>query len=90
MEVTKPIGFAKTMLFLFCGGLALVALSANATLVTWNLNPNNLNQPVGSSSQVYAVSGYAVSAYGYTTTTVMALCTSCSIKMPAQMSSVWA
>lgn len=65
MEVTKPIGFAKTMLFLFCGGLALVALSANATLVTWNLNPNNLNQPVGSSSRVYTVSGYAITAYGY-------------------------
>jgi hypothetical protein len=55
----------KTVLFLLCDGLALVSFSAHATVVTWNLNPNNLNQPVGSSTRSYTVSGYTISAYGY-------------------------
>jgi hypothetical protein len=55
----------NTVLFLLCDGLALVVFSARATVVTWNLNPNNLNQPVGSSSRRYTVSGYTITAYGY-------------------------
>jgi hypothetical protein len=41
------------------------AASASAALITWNLNPNNLNQAVGSSSQTYTQSGYQIVASGY-------------------------
>jgi hypothetical protein len=62
MKTVKPIRFVKAALV---GGFAFAALSAQATLVTWNLNPSGLNQSVGSSSQGYTVSGYTITAYGY-------------------------
>ena len=66
MDRLKPTRLiVNTALFFLCAGLALVAFSARATVVTWNLNPNNLNQPVGSSSRIYTVSGYTITAYGY-------------------------
>src|SRR5882762_11658755 len=65
MKTVRPIRFVKSALFVLCGGFALAAFSAQATLVTWNLNPSGLNQSVGSSSQGYTVSGYTITAYGY-------------------------
>jgi hypothetical protein len=65
MKTVKPIRFVKSALFVLCGGFALATFSAQATLVTWNLNPSGLNQSVGSSSQGYTVSGYTITAYGY-------------------------
>lgn len=61
----KPNLVLKTSLFILSASFALVASSAQATLVTWNLNPNSLNQAVGSSSQAYTASGYSITAYGY-------------------------
>ena len=65
MRTTKSTRFVKTALLVLCGSVALVASSAWATVVTWNLNPTGLNQAVGSSSQSYTVSGYTIAAYGY-------------------------
>ncbi len=53
----------KTLL-LGCVG-ALTSSSAFATLVTWELNPGNQNQNVGSTSQTFTVSGYSITARGY-------------------------
>ncbi|MDQ6939727.1 MAG: hypothetical protein M3119_06170 [Verrucomicrobiota bacterium] len=44
---------------------ALASSSASAALVTWDLNPGNLNGNVGSASQVYTVSGHSITAFGY-------------------------
>jgi hypothetical protein len=43
-----------------------VASSASAVLVTWNLNPNGLNQDVGSTHVTFTQLGYSITAYGYT------------------------
>lgn len=45
--------------------LAFFSSSAGAALITWNLNPNNLNQSVGSTSNTYTVSGFSITAYGF-------------------------
>ena len=58
---------AKTAL-LACVG-AFVASSSWATLVTWELNPSNLNQNVGSSSHSYTMSGRVGLAGGQATIT---------------------
>src|SRR5262245_28901069 len=65
MKIAKPTALVKTALFVFCGSIAFLACSAQATVVTWNLNPNNLDQSVGSSSNSYTASGYSITAYGY-------------------------
>ena len=65
MKTSKSTRFVKTALLALCGSAAMIASSAQATVVTWNLNPSGLNQPVGSSSQSYTVSGYTIAAYGY-------------------------
>ncbi len=53
----------KSVLFACIG--ALVCSSASAALVTWELNPANQNGNVGSSSHVFTVSGYSITARGY-------------------------
>ena len=57
----------KASLLVLCGSVTLVASSAWATLVTWNLNPGGLNADVGSSSHDFTVSGYIITARGYDT-----------------------
>jgi hypothetical protein len=44
---------------------AFTSSSAVAALVTWQLNPANMNGNVGSSSRTYTVSGYSMTARGY-------------------------
>lgn len=52
--------------FLLAFGLGLFASSSSwAALVTWDLNPSNLNQNVGSASHTYTVSGTGLTARGY-------------------------
>ena len=41
-----------------------VIVSAQATIV-WDLNPNQQNAPVGSSSHTYTNSGFSITAYGF-------------------------
>ena len=42
------------------------ASSASAVIVTWNLNPEFLNQEVGSTSHTFTQSGFSITAYGFT------------------------
>jgi hypothetical protein len=65
MKITTTANFLKTALLVLCGSVAFVAFSAQATVVTWNLNPSALDQSVGSSSNSYTVSGNTITAYGY-------------------------
>jgi hypothetical protein len=53
---------------LSCLGI-FAASSAWATVVTWNLNPMGLEQPVGSTNHTFTEMGYSITAYGYTTGT---------------------
>lgn len=47
-------------------GLGLLAASSTfGAMVTWELNPSNVNGNVGSSSRVYTVSGFSITARGY-------------------------
>jgi hypothetical protein len=55
--------FPPFVSLLFC--VAFIAPSASAVLITWNLNPDNLNQDVGSTSRTYTQSGYQIVARGY-------------------------
>src|SRR2546430_1318262 len=50
----------------FCVALlaAFTATSSWASIV-WDLNPNQQNAPVGSSSHTYTSSGYTITAYGF-------------------------
>jgi hypothetical protein len=65
MKIAKSTDLVKTALAVLCGSFVFAAFSAQATIVTWNLNPNDLNQSVGSSNNSYTVSGYSITAYGY-------------------------
>lgn len=65
MKTAKSTRFIKAAFVLLCGSVALVASSAQATVVTWDLNPSGLNQAAGTSSQPFTVSGYTITAYGY-------------------------
>ena len=67
MKTLKSNRLVKTSLLVLCGSVTLVASSAWATLVTWNLNPDGLNADVGSSSHDFTVSGYTITARGYDT-----------------------
>jgi hypothetical protein len=49
----------------FCCIAVLTASSAWATVVTWQLNPNNTNGNVGSSSLDLTQSGFTITARGY-------------------------
>ena len=40
------------------------AAAAHAAIV-WDLNPNDLNAPVGSTSRTYTSSGFSITAYGF-------------------------
>jgi hypothetical protein len=48
-----------------CCIAALTATSAWATVITWDLNPNNTNGAVGSSSLDLTKSGFTITARGY-------------------------
>jgi hypothetical protein len=65
MKTARTASFLKTALLVLCGSVAFVAFSAQATVVTWDLNPSALDQSVGSTSNSYTVSGYTITAYGY-------------------------
>lgn len=65
MKTAQSYRLLKTSLRLLCVAVGLATSSAWAAFVTWDLNPNNLNQPVGSTSQDYTVSGSTITAYGF-------------------------
>lgn len=41
------------------------ALGAAQAAIVWDLNPNDQNGPVGSSSQTFTSSGFSITAYGF-------------------------
>jgi hypothetical protein len=50
----------------FCAALCLGLASASSwAAIVWDLNPNDLNAPVGSSSRVYTSQGVSITAYGF-------------------------
>ena len=50
----------------FCAIACTVFAAASASAaIVWDLNPGNLNAPVGSSSHTYTVSGFSITAYGF-------------------------
>lgn len=60
------IHYARRIAALVCV-VAFVSLgvsSSQATIV-WDLNPNDQNAPVGSSSRTYTNSGFSITAYGF-------------------------
>ena len=48
-------------------GAAIFALSISSAFATvvWQLNPNNLNQPTGTTTESYTSGGYTITATGY-------------------------
>lgn len=56
----------KTALCALALGLGLAAAStAQAVVVNWDLNPDNLNQSLGSASHTFISDGFSLTAYGY-------------------------
>ena len=52
---------ALAALGLICAGVAAPAHAA----IVWDLNPNHVDAPAGSSSVVYTSQGYSITAYGF-------------------------
>jgi hypothetical protein len=46
-------------------GLSALVSSASAALVTWDLNPGNLNQSLGAASHTFTSNGFSITAYGF-------------------------
>src|ERR1700680_1041982 len=65
MKTMKSSCFLKLSVAILCATFVYGASSAQATVVTWVLNPSGLDQSVGSSSMAYTVSGATITAYGY-------------------------
>jgi hypothetical protein len=57
--------FIRTTIGVLAVGLLVLAGSVNAALVTWDLNPSNQNQSLGSASHVFSSSGFSITAYGW-------------------------
>lgn len=57
---------ARLVILSILGVSVMLACSAQAVLVTWELNPQGLNQPAGSSSVTITQYGYSITANGYT------------------------
>jgi len=65
MKTAQSNRLLKISLQALCVAVVLGASSAWAAFVTWDLNPNNLNQPVGSATQDFTVSGSTITASGW-------------------------
>lgn len=65
MPTRKLPRFALGLLTILGASLVL-ASSAQAVMVTWDFNPQGLNQPAGSSSVTLTEYGYSIIASGYT------------------------
>ena len=65
MNMSHSNRFLTNSLRILCVASALAATSAWAAFTTWDLNPDNLNESVGSASRDYTVDGYTITARGY-------------------------
>src|SRR3954464_12155102 len=61
MRTQSPGHFIK----LFCAILCTFFAASSWGAIVWDLNPNDQNAPVGSSSRTYTVSGFSITAYGF-------------------------
>jgi hypothetical protein len=50
---------------ILCAVLCTVFAASSWGAIVWDLNPNDQNAPVGSSSRTYTVSGFSITAYGF-------------------------
>jgi hypothetical protein len=50
---------------LLCAVMCTVFAASSWGAIVWDLNPNDQNAPVGSSSRTYTVSGFSITAYGF-------------------------
>ncbi len=66
-----PTDMKQKIILLVCAA-TFAASPAWATLVTWELNPSNLNQNVGSSSRSYTISGLTGLPGGQTQASIIA------------------
>ena len=57
--------FLKSSLRIACAVVGLTASSAWAAFVTWDLNPDALNQDLGTATNSYTVAGFTIGAHGY-------------------------
>jgi hypothetical protein len=62
MNISK---LSAKLILATCAVFALVSTSAQAVVVTWDLNPTNANASLGSASHTFTSSGYNITAYGY-------------------------
>lgn len=65
MKALGPNRMVKMSFRILCAATLLAASSAWAALVTWDLNPDNLNQAVGATSHDFTVQGFTIGAHGY-------------------------
>jgi len=49
----------------FCALLFVAIIASAQATVVWDLNPNDQNAPVGSSSHTFTNSGFSITAYGF-------------------------
>ncbi len=51
---------------IFCAALfTIIAASPSWAAVVWDLNPNDLNAPVGSNTQIFTSQGFSITARGF-------------------------
>lgn len=65
MKARGPKSIVKMSVRILCAAALLAGSSAWAALVTWDLNPDNLSQAVGSTTRNYTVQGFTIGAHGY-------------------------
>jgi hypothetical protein len=65
MNMVTANRFLAYFFRVFCVAVALAATSAWASFVTWDLNPDQLNQNVGSADRTYTVDNYSITAHGF-------------------------
>lgn len=65
MKTASLNRFVKISIFAVCCVLALTTPAARAAFTTWDLNPDHLNQSVGSETHDFTVDGHTITATGY-------------------------
>lgn len=51
---------------IFCAALfTIIAASSSPAAVVWDLNPNDLNAPAGSNTQIFTSEGFSITARGF-------------------------
>jgi hypothetical protein len=59
MNRSRPLGL------IFCALAFIAAIGSARAAIVWDLNPNDQNTAVGSSSHTFTSSGFSITAYGF-------------------------